>query len=349
MNRINLFGTLPFCFLLFSCADPKPIALDIEAAPPPSKAVNSAFGGKIGVNVTQWVGGSLSDPSKGKISHFTFNEERFYRNGVARYLNRHLSNWTVDVSNRDATLSLSCKAVNLGRTNCADTSYQCSLKDKSKTVSTFEKVLPSETCLITTPANYQTQSINHALQLGSSIVDGIVKYEGLEETIAKRNREKLEQELQEARKREERLEIQERKKKRSQQTAKSGSPVRESRNTANDVTQKTQRKAREASASRPVRNTSPAKAVGNLLTCDIPSQNVCGEYSFRSSRDLENFSRSCRSGGAVVTKGEHICSATVGYCLHTAGGRQTKTYAYGRVQTTVARNCEATGGTYKRG
>lgn len=86
-----------------------------------------------------------------------------------------------------------------------------------------------------------------------------------------------------------------------------------------------------------------------LLTCYILSQKICGEYSFKSKRKQQQFISSCRSGGASIIEDEHSCSKNVGYCVHSTGQISVKTYAYGRDQSTVKRNCEANGGTYKGG
>ena len=124
-----------------------------------------------------------------------------------------------------------------------------------------------------------------------------------------------------------------------QQTARVASPIEQ---VAQVVPTKTQTLTRTRKATQ----ATPIKVKGNLLTCDIPAQNICGEYTFNSRRELDSFERQCRSGGATINKNEHTCSSNVGYCQHTTNGRDVKTYAYGRNQATVARNCRSTGGTY---
>ncbi|WP_428633366.1 ankyrin repeat domain-containing protein [Sedimenticola sp.] len=80
------------------------------------------------------------------------------------------------------------------------------------------------------------------------------------------------------------------------------------------------------------------------MSCNSPQTSMCGEYTFQSSSDRNNFVSQCRAGGGSILSGK--CSPGPS-CYHNDNGRTVTTYVYGVSPASVRDNCQREGGTFK--
>jgi len=79
------------------------------------------------------------------------------------------------------------------------------------------------------------------------------------------------------------------------------------------------------------------------LACDSPQTEMCGEYTFDSRSDRDNFKQRCKSGGGNI-----VSSCDSGpACYHSTGSRTVTTYVYNSTSGDVKRSCASNGGRFR--
>lgn len=78
------------------------------------------------------------------------------------------------------------------------------------------------------------------------------------------------------------------------------------------------------------------------LSCNSPQTEMCGEYTFDSRSDRDNFKKRCKSGG-----GDIVSSCESGpSCSHSTVSRTVTTYVYNKNSRDVKRSCDSNRGDF---
>jgi len=291
-----------------------PVPIDTSAFSPPAKSV-AIPRGSISVDV---------EPGENLPV-----EQTAFRKGITEYFAKHLPSWSTVPPTTQSALSLICDADVRGITNCDDVAYSCVVKHSTKTVDEFEKVLESQMCGRPTMNAREVQAFNHAQELGSSVVEALAEYEDLELAVA-------EQELFEARNapgtkalaalverypdtriaEQAKTEIAERNK------PKKAPPL--STKVANNTNQPSKSASRSSSTS---------------LSCYDARNAICGDYSFPTVAERDNFARQCRSLGSRVLSEKCDTTGAFGCAFSAPNGNKTVTWVFNLSRAQVQASC----------
>ena len=82
----------------------------------------------------------------------------------------------------------------------------------------------------------------------------------------------------------------------------------------------------------------PARAEFNF-TCDASTQGLCGEYTFTSEEQGQDFAQRCASVGSTTLEGHSCNKAGATGCRHVSEVMEVTTWIYGMAPIQVRQNC----------